>query len=50
MARVATGTPMRRLGSAADVVEAVLFLAGPGSGYISGTVLPVDGGMAASRI
>src|SRR6185437_3473537 len=31
MARVAAGTPMRRLGSAADVVEAVLFLAGPGS-------------------
>jgi NAD(P)-dependent dehydrogenase (short-subunit alcohol dehydrogenase family) len=49
-ARVAAGTPMRRLGSAADVVEAVLFLAGPGSTYISGTVLPVDGGMAASRV
>jgi NAD(P)-dependent dehydrogenase (short-subunit alcohol dehydrogenase family) len=50
MARVAAGTPMRRLGSAADVVEAVLFLAGPTAGYISGTVLPVDGGMAASRV
>ncbi len=50
MARVAAGTPMRRLGSAADVVEAVLFLAGPGSAYISGTVLPVDGAMAASRV
>jgi NAD(P)-dependent dehydrogenase (short-subunit alcohol dehydrogenase family) len=49
MARVSAGTPMRRLGTAADVVEAVLFLAGPGSTYISGTVLPVDGGMAASR-
>jgi NAD(P)-dependent dehydrogenase (short-subunit alcohol dehydrogenase family) len=49
MARVAAGTPMRRLGTADDVVEAVLFLAGPSSAYISGTVLPVDGGMAASR-
>jgi NAD(P)-dependent dehydrogenase (short-subunit alcohol dehydrogenase family) len=48
-ARVAASTPMRRLGTADDVVDAVLFLAGPRSTYVSGSVLPVDGGMAASR-
>lgn len=48
-ARVAAGTPMGRLGTAAEVVAAVLFLAGDDAAYVSGTVLPVDGGAAARR-
>ena len=48
-AMVAERTPMGRLGTAADVCDAVLFLASDESSYISGTVIPLDGGMAARR-
>jgi len=37
--------PVERLGSAEDIAEAVLFLAGPGADYITGQVLNVNGGM-----
>lgn len=48
-ARVATSVPMGRLGTARDVCDAVMFLLSPASSYISGTVLPLDGGLAARR-
>ena len=41
--------PLGRHGRPADVVEAILFLAGPGSGWITGTLLPIDGGVLAGR-
>jgi NAD(P)-dependent dehydrogenase (short-subunit alcohol dehydrogenase family) len=47
---VASRTPIGRLGTADDVCAAVLFLAGEGSSYVSGTVLPLDGGLAARRV
>jgi 3-oxoacyl-[acyl-carrier protein] reductase len=37
--------PMSRFGTAEDVASAVAFLAGAGAGYITGTVLMVDGGL-----
>jgi len=37
--------PLGRLGAAAEVAAAVAFLAGPGAAYITGAVLPVNGGM-----
>jgi 3-oxoacyl-[acyl-carrier protein] reductase len=37
--------PLGRLGSAADVAAAVLFLSGPDSAYLTGQVIRVDGGM-----
>ena len=37
--------PMGRFGSADDVAEAVVFLCGPGAGYITGQALTIDGGM-----
>jgi NAD(P)-dependent dehydrogenase (short-subunit alcohol dehydrogenase family) len=40
-------TPLRRFGKAGEVAEAVVFLASARSGYISGQVLMVDGGMMA---
>jgi NAD(P)-dependent dehydrogenase (short-subunit alcohol dehydrogenase family) len=41
--------PLGRRGQPADVVEAVLFLAGDRAGWITGTTLPVDGGVLAGR-
>lgn len=37
--------PAGRLGDSADVANAALFLAADGTGYVSGAVLPVDGGL-----
>lgn len=37
--------PANRLGQAADVADAVLFLASAGASYITGQVITVDGGM-----
>lgn len=37
--------PMQCLGHANDIAAAVLFLAGPGAGYITGQTLHVNGGM-----
>jgi 3-oxoacyl-[acyl-carrier protein] reductase len=37
--------PAGRFGSADDVASAVTWLAGEGTGYISGAVIPVDGGL-----
>lgn len=47
---VAANTPMGRLGSIDDVVATVRFLTGDGAAYISGTVIPLDGAMAARRV
>lgn len=41
--------PLGRLGTAEDVAELVLFLAGEGSGWITGGVFPVDGGAGVTR-
>lgn len=37
--------PGKRFGTVDDVAETVAFLSGPGAGYISGAVVPVDGGL-----
>jgi len=41
---IAYSTPMKRLGRGADVANAVLFLCGPGAGFVSGAALEVHGG------
>lgn len=43
----AAGTPDRSLASAADVADAILFLASERARHIHGSVLPVDGGSLA---
>ncbi|MBI4938852.1 MAG: 3-oxoacyl-ACP reductase FabG [Nitrosomonadales bacterium] len=44
-ARLIEQVPLKRLGQAADVAAAVVFLAGPGAAYITGVTLHVNGGM-----
>ena len=40
-------TPMGRFAEADEIADAVLFLAGSGSSFITGAILPVDGGNTA---
>ena len=44
------GIPMRRYGMPDEVAMAAIYLALPGSGYLTGTVFPVDGGFASSGV
>jgi len=43
---VIAAVPMRRMGTPRDVADACLFLASDAAHYITGAVLPVDGGWA----
>jgi NAD(P)-dependent dehydrogenase (short-subunit alcohol dehydrogenase family) len=45
-AELAAGIPMGRFGDAAEMCAAVGFLASREAGYITGAVLPVDGGLS----
>lgn len=40
-------TPLKRIAKASEVASAVAFLAMPASKYVTGIVLPVDGGYLA---
>lgn len=39
-------SPLQRLGDPAEITAAMLFLASPASGYVTGSTLAVDGGMS----
>ena len=43
-------TPMKRFGSLEELVGAAIFLASDASGFVTGTILPVDGGFLASGV
>ncbi|MFJ9538583.1 SDR family NAD(P)-dependent oxidoreductase [Streptomyces sp. NPDC101225] len=47
-ARLLDRVALDRVARPEDIARAVLFLAGPDAGYITGAVLPVDGGTSAS--
>jgi 3-oxoacyl-[acyl-carrier protein] reductase len=46
-AEVKERIPAKRLGEPDDIADLVCYLAGPGSGYLTGQVIAVDGGMTA---
>lgn len=42
--KLARGAPVRRLGSMAEVARVIRFLADPDNGYMTGAIVPVNGG------
>jgi NAD(P)-dependent dehydrogenase (short-subunit alcohol dehydrogenase family) len=44
--KMENGVPVRRLGSPEDIANTALFLASDEASYVSGVVIPVDGGIA----
>ncbi|HQU00326.1 MAG TPA: SDR family oxidoreductase [Acidimicrobiales bacterium] len=43
---IAAAAPMKRIGKASDMAGTAIFLASPAASYITGAIVPVDGGIA----
>ena len=46
---IAASAPMKRIGKPADMAGIAVYLAGPAASYITGAIIPVDGGIATTK-
>jgi NAD(P)-dependent dehydrogenase (short-subunit alcohol dehydrogenase family) len=46
-AGLVSSVPSKRAGTPDEIADAIVFLASPGASFMTGTIVPVDGGMAA---
>jgi NAD(P)-dependent dehydrogenase (short-subunit alcohol dehydrogenase family) len=46
---IAASAPMQRIGKPADMAGVAIYLAGPASTYLTGAVIPVDGGISTCK-
>jgi NAD(P)-dependent dehydrogenase (short-subunit alcohol dehydrogenase family) len=46
-AKIAASTPLQRIGRPDDMAGAAIYLSSPAGAYITGAIIPVDGGIAA---
>jgi NAD(P)-dependent dehydrogenase (short-subunit alcohol dehydrogenase family) len=44
--QIAAGAPMKRIGKPSDMAGIAIYLASPAASYVTGTIIPVDGGIA----
>jgi NAD(P)-dependent dehydrogenase (short-subunit alcohol dehydrogenase family) len=44
--KIGNRVPMGRIGAPSDIAAATLFLCGPGGSYVTGAILPLDGGQS----
>ncbi len=47
--QIAASAPMKRIGRPADMAGIAIYLAGPASSYVTGAIIPVDGGIATCK-
>lgn len=48
--QIRKGVPLRRIGQAEDMAGAAIFLASKAASYVTGVILPVDGGITGAKI
>jgi NAD(P)-dependent dehydrogenase (short-subunit alcohol dehydrogenase family) len=47
--QIAASAPLGRIGRPDDMAGVAVFLSGRGSAYVTGAIIPVDGGIWAAR-